>query len=119
MWKNKAFKEIIETAEISTEKTRGILARHATGVGKEEFGRFMGQVMKSLQTMTEEHRKILKYVLEKGEQNILKEAQPFFEKEFKCSVETLSEDEVPREELGKLIGKKPPAQPGRPILLIE
>ncbi len=118
-WKNNAFKEIIETAETNPEKIRGILTRHATGVSKEELGRLIGQAVKNLPAMTEEYRTIMKQVLEKGEQNILKEAQPFFEKEFKCKVEIISENEAPREELENLVRKKPPAQPGRPILLIE
>ncbi|MEM3079007.1 MAG: class I tRNA ligase family protein, partial [Thermoproteota archaeon] len=118
-WKNNAFREIVETVETNPEKIRGILVRHATGVSKEELGRFMGQVMKNLQTMTEEHRKILKYVLEKGEQNIIKEAQSFFEKEFKCSVETFSEDVAPMEEVRIPLSKKPPILPGRPAILLE
>ncbi|MBO3832505.1 MAG: leucine--tRNA ligase [Candidatus Brockarchaeota archaeon] len=118
-WKNNAFREIVETAETNPEKIRGILARHAAGVGKEELGRFMGQVMKNLPAMTEEHRKTLKHVLDKGEQNILKEAQPFFEKEFKCIVETLDEDAAPMEEIKALLAKKFSIQPGRPAIIIE
>lgn len=117
-WKNTAFREIVEMAETNPEKIRGILARHATGVSKEELGRFMGQVMKNIQTVTEEHRKILKYVLEKGEQNIIKEVQSFFEKEFRCSVETFSEDVAQREEVRVLLAKKPPILPGRPAIIM-
>lgn len=118
-WKNEAFKEIVETAGINPEKIRGILTSHAAGISKEEFGRFMGQVMKSLPTMTEEYRMILKQVLEKGEQNILKQEQAFLEKEFKCSVEILSEDKASMAELAGLLGKKPPILPGRPAIILE
>ena len=118
-WKNEAFKEMVETAEINPEKIRRILASHAAGTGREELGRLVGQVMKSLPGMTEEYRMILRQVLEKGEQNILKQEQGFFEKEFKCSVEILNEDYISTVELAKIMGKKPPIQPGRPAIVIE
>lgn len=117
-WKNEAFKEIFKMAWADPEKIRVILASRASGTSKEEFGRLMGQVMKSLPAMTEEYRMVLKQVLEKGELHILKQEQAFLEKEFRCSVEILSEDKALPEELAKLIQKKPPILPGRPAILI-
>lgn len=117
-WKNNAFKEMVETAEANRDKIREAITRHATSVGKEELGRFIGQIMKNLPAMTEEYRRILKQVLESGEHNILNEAKPFLEKEFKCSVEIIREDEITSKE-STLLGKKPPTQPGRPLIIIE
>ncbi|MEM3079955.1 MAG: leucine--tRNA ligase, partial [Thermoproteota archaeon] len=118
-WKNNAFKEIVETAETNRDKIRETITRYATRVGKEELGRFIGQTMKNIPAMTEEYRRLLKQVLMSGEHNILNEAKPFLEKEFKCRVEIIREDEIARDESSTLIGKKPPTQPGRPLIIIE
>ncbi|MEM2247791.1 MAG: leucine--tRNA ligase, partial [Thermoproteota archaeon] len=118
-WKSEAFKKLIEEAEVEPSKAREIITLHSSGLSREELGRFIGQVMKNLPSITGEYRTILKQVLEVGEHKILDEARSFLEKEFKCSVEILSEEEIPKEVLDKIVGKKPPAQPGRPLLLIE
>lgn len=118
-WKNKAFREIAETAEANRDKIREAITRHAAGIGREELGRFVGHVMKNLPAMTVEYRRILEQVLEAGEHNILNEAKTFLEKEFKCRVEIIREDEITKEESAKLFGKKPPTQPGRPVIIIE
>jgi leucyl-tRNA synthetase len=118
-WKNNAFKKIIESAQIEPSKVRETIAFYGTSLRREELGKFVGQVMKNIPNITGEYRMVLKQVLDTGERKILDETQDFLEKEFKCKVEVLSEDDVPKEELEKTAGKKPPAQPGRPILLIE
>ncbi|MEM3713129.1 MAG: leucine--tRNA ligase [Thermoproteota archaeon] len=118
-WKNEAFKKLIGEAEVEPGKAREIITLHAEGLSREELGKFIGQVMKSLPSITGEYKAVLKQVLETGEHKILSEALSFLEKEFKCSVEVLDEDEISKEELSKIAGKKPPAQPGRPLLLME
>ncbi|MBO3800467.1 MAG: leucine--tRNA ligase [Candidatus Brockarchaeota archaeon] len=117
-WKNEAFKKLLEVTEIEPSRIREIMLLHAAGVSREELGRFIGQVLKTLPSITGEYKMVLKQVLDIGERKILEEAHSFLEKEFKCRVEILSEDEISTE-LVKVAGKKPPAQPGRPILLIE
>ncbi|MEM2351102.1 MAG: class I tRNA ligase family protein, partial [Thermoproteota archaeon] len=118
-WKNKAFKEIIENAQIEPKKVRETITLHGAALSKEELGKFIGQVVKNIPNITGEYGMVLKQVLDIGERKILEEARDFLEREFKCRVELLSEDDIPKEELEKTSGKKPPAQPGRPVLLIE
>ncbi|MGQ9479443.1 MAG: leucine--tRNA ligase [Thermoproteota archaeon] len=118
-WKNEVFKQILEKEEADRSKVREIISMHASGVGKEELGRFMGQVMKSLPLITEEYRKMLKEVLEAGENGVLNDAKEFLEREFKCSVEIIREDEFTEKDLEDLAKKKPPILPGKPVILIE
>ncbi|MCS7138534.1 MAG: leucine--tRNA ligase [Crenarchaeota archaeon] len=118
-WKNEAFKELIRKAKIEPANVREVIDLYASGVSREEIGRFIGQVMKNLPSMSREYKAVLERVLEVGEHKILSEAREFLEKEFKCDVEILDENEIPREEFNKIAGKKPPVQPGRPLLLME